>query len=662
MKKVLFLSLILALGFSGFAQRASFRNSNMPQQYIVTKIQDPKDEMAQELSFSKPSSSLVLNNRESSDFEEFATMITLYDKQNISAIGNRLATWSDGSAAVVATWSSDVAWSSRGTGYNYYDGNDFDDMPTNRAEEPKSGWPSICPSGNGEILVSHSGGANVYRRAVKGQGEWQFITNFEKMMWPRVCSSGNGQYVHLIGAELYSDSQGSHYHNWYARSTDGGLTWSEPVIVPLLDEEMYHNALGSDCYTMASNGNTIAILFGGITHELFYVISHDNGETWEKQIVAHTPYGHAHDWSLTDLDITTDTIWSADHTQSIAIDNHGTAHVVFALSAWSPVKDYGAGYYAYWPYIQSIVYWNSEYVNEQGGHDIPLFGDWSQDANWHNWTTKNPTLNGENGISSTLMDERLIALANADDNKHLHLFGWPDENGDGQCDYREFWSGHDDCAYVSYGISTSPAISIDQNGSMAIVYSCLSETRIFQDYYYYRSAYVTYRDSDGTWFDDYENISSDFLHMLDEVYPVWASSNAYNGSFWIAYSADQTPGIFIDGAPWQPEATENVIYAVKLTPSMEGWNVEEVVNPMTNVRIYPNPAQDVLNVEVNASQASDINITIFNITGQKVMEESTSISTGINVPSLNISGLTSGIYFATVKANGFENTMKFVVK
>lgn len=95
---------------------------------------------------------------------------------------------------------------------------------------------------------------------------------------------------------------------------------------------------------------------------------------------------------------------------------------------------------------------------------------------------------------------------------------------------------------------------------------------------------------------------------------------------------------------------------------MQGWNVSEAVNPMTNVRVYPNPAQDVLNVEINASQASETNIAVYNITGQKVMEENRTISAGINSPSLNISNLNSGIYFVTVKANGFENTIKFVVK
>ncbi|MCR5038897.1 MAG: T9SS type A sorting domain-containing protein, partial [Bacteroidales bacterium] len=85
-------------------------------------------------------------------------------------------------------------------------------------------------------------------------------------------------------------------------------------------------------------------------------------------------------------------------------------------------------------------------------------------------------------------------------------------------------------------------------------------------------------------------------------------------------------------------------------------------NPMTAVRVYPNPATDVLNIEVNASQSSAMSINVFNIMGQKVMESNVNINTGMNTPSISTADFASGIYFVTVKANGFENTMKFIVK
>ena len=135
------------------------------------------------------------------------------------------------------------------------------------------------------------------------------------------------------------------------------------------------------------------------------------------------------------------------------------------------------------------------------------------------------------------------------------------------------------------------------------------------------------------------------------------------------YSADANIGLYMDYTSGENnnnmgELTENYIYAVKVMPDMEGWGVEEqeAVNPMTATRVYPNPASDVLNIEVNASQASEMSISVYNIMGQNVMNQNVNITTGVNTRCINTSELNSGIYFVTVKANGFENTMKFIVK
>ena len=648
MKKVLFLALILAVGMTAFAQRVTLQKTELAKQCVLTKIQDPNDAEGFDLNFTPN----PIMTRNMGDLDEFQVMMTVYDKQTNGSIGNRIATWPDGTASVVATWSQQSStYSDRGAGYNFFDGSDFGEWPEARQEEIKSGWPSICAVGNGEVMASHATGTNIYRREKKGEGEWELVTNLEKPQWPRVCASGNGQYVHLIGTESTTDANGNTiYNNWYSRSTDGGLTWSEPVCPPEVDPELVHNHIGADDYVMASNGNTVAILFGGLTYEMFYIISYDNGETWQKQVVAEFPYGHGHDWYDETHSSATDSIWWQDNSQSIAIDNNDVVHVAFGLTRWAPAPDSGYGYITYWPYTVGIVYWNSEYVNNEGGHEILRFGKEPIDAEHPEWAT-----NGTAGVSSTLNEDRLDALADADNNQHLHIFGLVDEDGDGTVSYSEYWDGH--LAYCDYGIANCPAISIDENNNMVIVYSVLSETRIYQDLFYFRSAYATYRDSDGLWYDDVENLCEDFMHTYDECYPTFAACNAYNGEFWVAYSADDQIGLLVDG---DTGGTENYIWAVRLTPGIDG--VKESVNPMTAVRVYPNPVQDVLNLEINASMASEMNVSIYNIMGQKVMESNTNVTTGINGRQVNVSNLNAGIYFVTVKANGFENTQKFIVK
>jgi len=163
------------------------------------------------------------------------------------------------------------------------------------------------------------------------------------------------------------------------------------------------------------------------------------------------------------------------------------------------------------------------------------------------------------------------------------------------------------------------------------------------------------------------NLAEDFMHELDEQYPCVAATHGYNGTFWVMYSADDQQGLYLDISDDYPNSnggdlTENYQYACFIRPESLGINEQEAINPVNSTRLYPNPATDVLNIEVSASQASEMSINVYNIMGQMVMSQNTNISTGMNTRSINTSELSSGIYFMTVKANGFENTMKFIVR
>jgi hypothetical protein len=180
---------------------------------------------------------------------------------------------------------------------------------------------------------------------------------------------------------------------------------------------------------------------------------------------------------------------------------------------------------------------------------------------------------------------------------------------------------------------------------------------------------VAYKDFAGEWrtAEDGINLAEDFMHELDEMYSCVAATHGYNGQFWVMYSADYNQGLYLDISDTYPnsnggELTENYQNACLIRPEGLGVEEHEAVNPVTTARVYPNPATDMLNIEVNASQASEMSISVYNIMGQNVMNQNVNITTGMNTRPINISDLNSGIYFVTVKANGFENTMKFIVK
>ena len=70
----------------------------------------------------------------------------------------------------------------------------------------------------------------------------------------------------------------------------------------------------------------------------------------------------------------------------------------------------------------------------------------------------------------------------------------------------------------------------------------------------------------------------------------------------------------------------------------------------------------MMTVEINASQDAEATISVYNITGQSIMDMNVNVNTGINHSTINTSELSSGVYFVTVNANGFSKTTKVVVK
>ena len=163
MKKVLFVAIAFAFGMTGFAQRANQAYKSMTATCQIPSpvmVKDGAQTPGQQFNLSEHR---AYTPQRDTQLEESLIMTTNYDLQSNSALGNRIATWADGTASFVASWdhSGSTAYLDRGTGYNYYDGTSFGDEPTERIEPVRSGWPSIAACGNGEILVSHASGTTV---------------------------------------------------------------------------------------------------------------------------------------------------------------------------------------------------------------------------------------------------------------------------------------------------------------------------------------------------------------------------------------------------------------------------------------------------------------------------------------------------------------------
>ncbi len=564
--------------------------------------------------------------RNANGLVETHVMTTQYDLQTNSCLSNRLVTWPDGAAAAVETWGNvPTAFADRGTGYNFYNGSAWGTLPTARIEDVRSGWGSIAPMGeNGEVLMSHTGTAiQLFKRDTRGTGAWTKAPAIPNpgtgisLTWPRVATTGaNHEVIHSVAA--YQDAANTaHNEVFYSRSEDFGETFQDFAFVPEVDHDFYNFNISADDYTIATNGDNIAILFASAWYDLFYVKSADGGLTWEKNVIWEHPYP-TFDFNVT---LTTDTLWTCDNTANIAIDNSGMVHVVWATSR--VMHDVVGTTYNYFPITDGICYWN-----ESMGQ-IP----------------ENPE-NVHKTLDPTYLDGLGLGI----------VVGWvPDIDGGGVnlADYEIM-------AYRSLGLSTLPAISVDENGSIAIVFSTQDETR-HNDVNYYRSVYTTYKDGIyGSWYYDYENLMSNIIHIFDEGFYTTSAPLGLNGNFYVMYNADAQPGTALDA---DQEYIDNKIFVVKISPVIIG--VNENVNPVNDISAaYPNPATETINFDLNLSQpTANVNITLSTITGQVVYQEVVaSMQTGMNKYSVDASNLKSGVYFCNISVNGYNQTKKVVVE
>ncbi|RRA96724.1 lamin tail domain-containing protein [Paenimyroides viscosum] len=76
-------------------------------------------------------------------------------------------------------------------------------------------------------------------------------------------------------------------------------------------------------------------------------------------------------------------------------------------------------------------------------------------------------------------------------------------------------------------------------------------------------------------------------------------------------------------------------------------------NNIEGLNIFPNPADDVLNITSNST--ADKNVQLFDLTGKKVLDVTT-------VSTVNVSSLKAGIYVAKINEAGKTATRKVIIK
>lgn len=655
MKKVLLLSLGLAMGFSAFAQTRVAKEYNSKKATAV-RVAAGNDIYSGSImqNAAKLNKSVVVNR--ATNFEEADVMTTYYDLQSNSQVSNRLYQNAQGDVAVALTMSleQNAVASDRGTGYNFAAGGDMSSWgyPEVReeanatGEDFRTGWPTIAPYGpTGEILVAHPGdaahdGLYYWTRETAGEGQWDGPhsipnpTGLEypfSMSWPRVTTSGpNNDIIHVVAAAQHQVSADEMVTaQFYCRSTDG-QNW-EVAYSPLEATDEHIGVYSADDYAIASYGDVVAISYSAVFYgDVVVMKSTDNGQTWERKLVWENPYKG--DWETDENTITPDDATPTPVHGTVAVGPDGTAHMAFSVASYKHTELGTMFSYYYGRTCDGIAYWND--TREPLTNLILWAPDLEQDPS------------GEYVFHS---------------GDSINFCGWlPFYDNVAEFDPEKLYSG-DDYIYSFYGsCSGFPSLSVDPEGNLALAYSTL-DTQRDNGSVYLRSAAMSYKDAnDEHWTVACETVMDDFMHTVDEVMFVNGASKVSNpNEFWFSYVADNVPGLAWGTGATQPSPEANLCYVYKISSEyIIPDNVTEQVAKDVVYNVYPNPASET--IYVASSMDADAVVTFTNLAGQTVKVINKALSSGNN--SINISDLNSGVYFCTVEANGYKHTSKVVVK
>ena len=563
---------------------------------------------------------------------------TYYDLQTNSSIQNRLFVHDDNTISATWTMSPDIQtnFPNRGSGYNYFDGTSWMDMPESRIEEERTGWPSIAGINDGEIMTSHifedpNLFTNIAQRPEKGSGEWlekhlpntDAITNYSNV-WPRMKVGGaDVQSVHIISHTYdMTDSAGVLSGNFitYSRSQNGGESFDIiDRLLPEIGPEFYTN-FNADTYAMDVKGSTVAFVLGDAWTDVILMKSTDNGTTWTKTIVKEHPIPMWTDSIMVDslnYPEYNGRIESTDGSFSISLDNDGNVHIFYGMMEYSNFNDPNdeEGVYTYYYLTDGLAYWNE--------------------------------------ITKT--EEIITFVQDLNSNDTLDI----------QIDEGNYQIAKYEKSLVSY-----PSSVIAGNGDIYLTYSGIIEyfypeqIEMGQDdenfLEHYRHMYIM-RSQDGgvSWSTPYDLMTEvtdpEIGDPLQEGV-FGCISNIVNDTIYMTYQRDVYPGLNIQGDE-DPITKNNIVFMTIPVQGFETLATKEITKSTSNLNIYPNPAAN--RVTINLANNKEIaKVIITNILGEVVK------TTMINGEStqLSIEGLINGVYFVSVETTNRVKTKSFMKK
>jgi hypothetical protein len=543
---------------------------------------------------------------------------TWYDSQTVNYGNVMQRIWAYPDGAVGATWqcSGEGGVPDRGTGYNYYNGTEWDDPILHLGTATRTGWPSYAPWGpNGEIIahyeyIAGSGPIRFFKREIKGQGDWietELINpNNVSLVWHSMITSGeNNEYIHLLAYTYDNPYEGQDNALLYYRSSDGAETWEVAgVIIDGLGADYFPN-IKSLSYAWANPvGNTLAFTYGFFEYGGWLFKSYDNGDNWERIDVMETPFDPFNP------PVNTGDVPCGIGTSAVALDSEGMAHIVFPRM----VKIWVEGEVNFYPYTDGLIYWNET---------MPVL---------------------DTAIISSYTMQYLEDGGN--------LIGWvmassPYEMPAGQPNYAN-------------GLCGFPQLSIDADDDLFVASSTLAPDYSNGEFFFRHILVNSSWDGGTTWVGQ-QDLNTDLQYIFSEcAYPVMAP--VIDDYLHIVFQEDPLPGMY----EWlnNHAAVENRMMAMKLDKSLfVGVPEDDRQSSIELSQVFPNPVNAFATLNVKLDKTSSIIVNIVTLTGQVVKTSNEGVyNAGKAAIRLDVSDLAPGVYYCVINVDQERMARKIVVR
>ena len=98
-------------------------------------------------------------------------------------------------------------------------------------------------------------------------------------------------------------------------------------------------------------------------------------------------------------------------------------------------------------------------------------------------------------------------------------------------------------------------------------------------------------------------------------------------------------------------------YETEVCPETAVLDVDESVLNMT---VFPNPAQDFINLNINAVEYTKATIMITNIAGQMVQQQIVNLTSGANLLSMDMNNAPAGVYMVSIETGSHQSVSRFL--